>query len=339
MAGHPSRAKDDTVKRTALAALAVIISLSTAMSTAGAAAGPTPGAAANRSAKPLTIAVIGDTPYGADQATAAPLDGLLADIADDPKVRSIVHLGDIKNGGTSCDDAYLDQVAASFARSKEPVVYTPGDNEWTDCHRTSNGSFDPYDRLAEVRDTFFSRPDRALGGRNKALASQGGEFLENVRWAESRVVFATVHVVGSNNGLAPWTPPLETPENAARREAEVARRIDAAVAWINDAFDTAEASGAEGVLIGMQADTFFRDNETARGFVEVNETLEARASGFAGEVLLLQGDTHRYLVDQPFETAPNLTRIVVEGTTVDEWLRLTVDPRAEDLFTWERIQR
>ena len=31
------------------------------------------------------------------------------------------------------------------------------------------------------------------------------DLVENVRWSESRVVFATLHVVGSNNGLAPWT--------------------------------------------------------------------------------------------------------------------------------------
>lgn len=263
---------------------------------------------------------------------------MLADIGSDPKVRRVLHVGDIKNGGTRCDDAYFDQVASSFATSKDPLVYTPGDNEWTDCHRTSNGGYDPYDRLDAVRETFFASPGRSLGRRQMPLASQEGATVENARWVDSRVVFATVHVVGSNNGLAPWTGALETPQNAGRREAEVAARIDAAVAWIDEAFDEAEESGAPGVVVAMQADTF-ATQPVQSGFVEVIDRLEQRAAGFDGDVLLLQGDTHRYLVDQPLDDAPNLTRVVVEGGTVDEWLRLTVDPRASELFTWERVRR
>lgn len=306
-------------------------------------AGPTGAGAANLSkskkpAKALTLAVIGDTPYGADQTDPAAFQGLLDDISADPKVRTVVHLGDIKNGSTVCSDEYFDQIATAFAASKTPVVYTPGDNEWTDCHRANNGGFDPYERLDAVRETFFAERRQSLGRRPMPVTNQKlGPFRENVRWERSDVVFATVHVVGSNNGLAPWTGELETAENAARRESEVAARIDAATIWIDKTFDVAASSGARGVVVSMQADTF-ATTPMLSGFVEVMDRLEERAAAFDGDVLLLQGDTHRYLVDQPFEAAPNLTRIVIEGETVAEWLRLTVDPRAEELF-WERIQR
>lgn len=296
------------------------------------------GNAADRSAKPLTLAVIGDTPYGADQADPAIFEALLDDIAADPKVRTVLHVGDIKDGSTRCDDSYLRQVAEAFAASGEPVVYTPGDNEWTDCHRPTNGGFNPYDRLEAIRATFFAEPGQALGRRPKAVVSQAGDTVENVRWAESQVVFATVHVVGSDNGFAPWTGALETPENQARREAEVAARIDAAVAWIDEAFDVAEATDALGVVVAMQADTF-RTSPMLPGFVEVIDRFEERASAFDGDVLLLQGDSHEYLADQPLDGAPNVTRIVVQGETVDEWLRLSIDPRREELFDWSRIRR
>jgi hypothetical protein len=292
----------------------------------------------DRSNARVTLAVIGDAPYGADQVDPQTFEGLLADIGADPQVRTVVHLGDIKNGSTPCDDAYFDQIADAFAGSRDPVIYTPGDNEWTDCHRPTNGGYDPYDRLAALRSTFFAEPDQALGRRPMAIESQSGDFVENARWVDARVVFTTVHVVGSNNGLAAWSTPLETPENAARRELEVAARIDAAVEWIDAAFDEAEATGAPGVVVAMQADTF-QTQPMLSGFSEVIDHLEARAAAFAGEVLLLQGDSHRYLVDQPLPDAPNLTRIVVEGETVGEWLRLTIDPRADDLFTWERVPR
>lgn len=324
---HPS-----SRSRVGATVLAVALATSAAITPAGA------DNSANRSARPLTLAVIGDTPYGADQADPTTFQGLLDDIAADPKVRTVLHVGDIKNGSTVCSDEYFQQIYAAFAESKEPVVYTPGDNEWTDCHRTNNGGYDPYDRLDVLRETFFAEPGRALGRRPKVLTNQGGGYVENVRWVESRVVFTTVHVVGSNNGLAPWTGDLETAANVARREAEVAERIEAAVAWIDDAFDTAEATGAHGVVVAMQADTF-ATTPMLSGFVEVMDRLEERAAGLDGETLLLRGDTHKYLADQPFDAAPNLTRIVVEGGTVDEWLRLAIDPRAEDLFTWERIER
>lgn len=54
-------------------------------------------------------------------------------------------------------------------------------------------------------------------------------------------------------------------------------------------------------------------------------------------MLLVQGDTHDFLVDTPLAGAPNLTRIVVEGETASEWLRLTVNPRDARVFSWQRI--
>ena len=65
-------------------------------------------------------------------------------------------------------------------------------------------------------------------------------------------------------------------------------------------------------------------------------------------MLLLQGDTHKYLADRPLRSgspvhgvktkAPTVTRIVVEGETASEWLRLRVRPRAKTLFSWRRMK-
>jgi hypothetical protein len=54
-------------------------------------------------------------------------------------------------------------------------------------------------------------------------------------------------------------------------------------------------------------------------------------------VLLIQGDTHEYLVDAPLTGAPNVTRVVVQGETAGEWLRVTVNPRHAQVFTWQRV--
>ena len=42
---------------------------------------------------------------------------------------------------------HLRQPASEFNNFEAPFIYTPGDNEWTDCHRENNGSFDPIERL------------------------------------------------------------------------------------------------------------------------------------------------------------------------------------------------
>src|SRR5947209_8268956 len=91
------------------------------------------------SANPLTLAVFGDWPYGPDVLAAAPL--LIDSINADPKVRLVLHVGDIHSGSQPCtgaelsplpvgsDPTYNDKVSALFEQLKDPLVYTPGDNE------------------------------------------------------------------------------------------------------------------------------------------------------------------------------------------------------------------
>ena len=289
----------------------------------------------DRGAGATTLAVIGDTPYGADQ--AARFGELIARINADPKVRAVVHVGDIKNGSTVCSDDYFASIRDAFATFEDPVFYTPGDNEWTDCHRANNGAYVPTERLAALRERFFSGD---LPGRHgKRVVTQAAEgFPENAQWMESRVVFASAHVVGSDNGLAPWFGGAETPAQQAERLAEVVARTSATVAWIDAAFDRALARDAGGVALFMQADTYTGGAAQQRGFELVRERIAARAAAFGRPVLLVQGDSHRYLVDRPVAAAPNLTRVVVEGETVDEHLRLTVDPREAELFRWQRVR-
>ncbi len=167
----------------------------------------------DRSAKPMTTAVIGDVPYGAAQ--EARFGDFIDAVNDDPKVRAVVHVGDIKSGSTTCSDERFAAVRGAFDTFKDPVVYTPGDNEWTDCHRAAAGAYLPTERLASLRDIFYPEPGRTLGGRERQVNIQADfrgfeDYVENQMWLDSKVVFSTVHVVGSNNGLAPWFGAAET---------------------------------------------------------------------------------------------------------------------------------
>src|SRR4051794_34060694 len=92
-------------------------------------------------ASPATLAVIGDTPYGQPQIDQFPGD--VAEINADPAVSRVIHLGDIKNGSSRCDTSYFRLIRSDFDGFADPLVYTPGDNEWTDCYRANNGGYQP----------------------------------------------------------------------------------------------------------------------------------------------------------------------------------------------------
>jgi len=285
----------------------------------------------DRSAKPLTIAVIGDVPYGTAQEAA--FGELIGAVNADPKVRIVAHVGDIKSGSTTCSDERFAAVAAAFETFKDPVVYTPGDNEWTDCHRLNNGGYNPLERLAAVREVFFAEPGGTLG-RHPMRVDYQPALIENVRWTESRVAFATLHVVGSNNGLAPWSGLGYTTPTAAQT-AEVNQRLAATLDWIDDTFDAAEAEGLRGVVLAMQADTWDPAPQSAQEAIIAR--IAERTAAFEGQVLLLQGDSHVYTADNPLSLR-NFMRIVVHGETMPfEYLRLTINPRGPGLFSWERV--
>jgi hypothetical protein len=107
-----------------------------------------------------SFAVIGDVPYGAAQVAAFPswIDQINS---SDPEMT--FHVGDIKNGSSRCDDAYYTMIRTQFDRFVGPLIYTPGDNEWTDCHRANNGAYHPLERLAYDRSVFFAQPGISLG--------------------------------------------------------------------------------------------------------------------------------------------------------------------------------
>ena len=308
--------------------------ISCALATLVASAAPAHAGAGNtsdESAKPLTLAVIGDVPYGTSQ--EASFGDLIAAINRDPQVRVAMHVGDIKSGSTTCTNERFASIRAAFATFEDPVVYTPGDNEWTDCHRVNNGAYDPLERLDAIRSTFFSDPGATLG-RHPMRVEYQPALVENLRWVESRVAFATLHVIGSNNGLSPYTGLGLTAPTVAQTT-EVQSRVASVLEWIDSTFDTADADDLKGVVLAMQADTWDPIPASAQQTI-VNRIAE-RTAAFDGQVLLLQGDSHTYTADNPIGLS-NFTRIVVHGETLPfEYLRLTINPRDDAIFTWERV--
>ena len=62
---------------------------------------------------------------------------------------------------------------------------------------------------------FFPVPGQTIGGRKKQVLTEAddpahSQYVENVMWMESQVVFATLNLQGSNDDLASWGTPLPT---------------------------------------------------------------------------------------------------------------------------------
>src|SRR5262249_52337402 len=236
----------------------------------------------------------------------------------------------------------------------------PGDNEWTDCHKSKEGSSGyPLFELKAVRDLFFSNPGYTIGGRKKQVLSQAfsnvdsdRQFVENVMWEESSVVFVTLNLPGSNNDTVAWTGIFSNPTAQAQ---EVAERTAADLRWLAGAFAQAESDQAKGIVILTQADMWDLSAIGGDGLDQYDSIVQELAdlcNGFPGHVLLINGDSHVFEVDTPLadpssptgmihgtQAVSNLTRITVEGSTAaNEWLRLKIDPENADLFSWTRIQ-
>lgn len=308
---------------------------------------------------PYTLAVIGDTPYGPIKLAEFP--GLTDKINADPAVRLVAHLGDIKAGKNSlCTNEYFSMIRGLFDRFDDPFAYTPGDNEWTDCHSSKgNGSYTPTERLQQVREDFFPTAGRTLGVHTMRVTTQAddpanADYVENTLWRKARVTFAMLNITGSNNDLAAWGPLPADAGNFASQSAEYTARAQANSAWLEKTFATAERMHAVGIVLMFQADMWDPAEPTLTGFDALVQQIGALATEFGKPVLLLEGDSHKFKVDNPYSSASplhalhpstpevsNITRIVVEGSDAGrtEYLRLTVDPRkkSDTLFSWERI--
>lgn len=333
------------MRRSHLAALAVAGISAVAVTAARPATVP---AAAGQD---YSFAVIGDIPYGAAQIANFP--NVIAQINADPAVQWVDHLGDIKDGSSVCSDQYFQLIKSDFDRFTDPLVYTVGDNEWTDCHRPNNGGFNPLERLAKIRQVFFPDPGRTLGRSVPVLSQAGQGIPEDVRWQRAGVQFAAVDVVGSNDSLAPWTGnTAPTPEQTA----EVLGRTAAVIQEMRDAFAAARAQHSRAVVLLMQADMF--DPTVASpafadyyGFQPIVAAIARESAAFGGPVYLFNGDSHVFNSDKPLaagskwlsfygigQPVPNLSRVTVDGAaTVNNYLRVTVHGTGSDVLTWTRV--
>jgi hypothetical protein len=316
---------------------------------------------ADAQSRKFQFAAIGDTSYS--KIKEQEFDRLMATLNKE-NLAFIVHVGDFEADPRPyqrspdkitmpCTDDNFQRVVATFQKSANPFILTPGDNDWTDCHLVKGRNFDPMERLAKIREMFFPE-GRSLGQKTIAVESQTKDadfkqYRENLMWSFNGVTFATLHIVGSNDNKG------QTPE----MDVEHAERTKANIAWMKKAFAEAKAKNSTGLVLLTQANPGFETHWTPSlvgryfrnfsdvkppekpgpsGYDEILDALVAEMETYKRPTAFVHGDTHIFHVSKPLLSKKtkrffeNFTRIEVFGDPDTHWVRITVDPSKPELF-------
>jgi hypothetical protein len=319
------------------------------------------------------IGLWGDLPYNDVQAQIG-VPNLIADM-NAQRLKFTVHDGDLKGGNgiansvtpTTCSDALYIQALGFFNALNAPAIFTPGDNDWTDCDRASNGSFSSRERLDHERAVLFNTP-YSFGKRRLRQEVQSTPLclgvngpvpcVENRRWSVGNVTYVTLNVQGSCNNLCDTAPD----------PAEFAARNAANIAWLMETFRFAAARQSSAVMIIAQGNPGWdltdgtraplRDPKTLvektatgadaspDGYVDFLRVLRDEVVAFRRPVAYVHGDSHYFRVDKPLLNATgqrveNFTRVETfgdnagNGTNDVNWIKVTVNARSREVFSYQ----
>lgn len=258
-------------------------------------------------------------------------------------VAFVVHDGDFKSGASPCTDDCFQRWYSLIGTFDAPFFFVNGDNEWVDCHREGAGGYDPLERLAMLRQVFYSRP-MSLGKNTLPMERQSdnpadprfSDYSDNFRWEYGDIMFVGLNVQGSNNNLG------RTPE----MDAEFRERNAAVNAFLRESFGLARSKDHLAIVIVIQANPRFENpagDPALDGYRNFRAVLEEETLDFDGRpVILVHGDSHYFRIDKPMRGSvsnrriENFTRVETFGAPDVHWLLATVDYDNPNLFVFEQ---
>lgn len=294
--------------------------------------------AGNVCSQSFKFIALGDMPYS--QPADFPRFERLITAINTQKPDFSIFIGDTKSGNTPCSNEHVEKMTAYFNRFKAPLIYSIGDNEWTDCHRPLAGAYDPLERLDHIRSTQFST-NKSFGKVNLKLQRQAdlmpqfSSYVENSMWTKSGFLFVSVHIPGSNNNLGR--------DEASNQE--YALRNKANLAWMNQAFQLAKDKKYLGIIFAFQADIFFSPelaSSASSGFKDTIALLEEQSEKLPIPILLIHGDSHQLKIDQPLRNKQkklieNVYRLEVMGEDQVQAVEILVDSRKSSPFSFRPL--
>ncbi len=316
-----------------------------------------------RSGQRFEFGIMGDMPYTRKQ--EAEYERVIADL-NARELAFAVHIGDAmfdprpyeRNPDLAREpgsDENYRYVLGTFESCRHPLVFTPGDNDWSDYVEFQKVKAEPFACLAKVRETYF-RPGRTLGQRTMPVTSQRDDpkhqdYVENLAWSAGGVGFVSLHLLGSNDNF----------QRSPELEAERLRRQAANLAWLRSAFQRARDEKSLGLAIMIHANPGFENHWPASylsryfrlfdgmkapnppkptPYDEYIKALAAEMESYDRPTALFHGDTHLFRIDKPLFSAKskrlfeNFTRVETFGWPDSHWVRVTVDPANPQLFSF-----
>jgi len=243
-----------------------------------------------------TIVVLADTPYSdKEKVMLQGPDGILYQLINQANPSAVLHLGDFKSGGEACTDKVLSEHKLLLNQiTPGKLIFTPGDNDWTDCDRASlTQRFDELERLDFLLELIHeTRPLLDINLPN--LRTQQRQ-RENKLWINDRLAVSTLHLVGTSNGRVEITQ--SDPAKARKRADE---RDQANFSWLKEI--EAQAKDFDALIIGFQADIYQQSVVQATvcddsgliacdAFIAYRQAFKAIAKRLNKPVLVSHGDT------------------------------------------------
>ncbi len=299
-------------------------------------------------AAPLDLVVIGDTPYTAED---EPMMAAATEAIKRMNPPFVLHVGDMQSSKAVCgppDDRFAAQIAAL---APIPVIYTPGDNDWTDCvtkiDPATGKHVSELGRLTTLRQRFFAAP--VLTDPAFHYIQQVGT-PENARFDLAGMTFVTLNVVGTNNGRD-----LVLGDDLALATSAATERDTADILWLKQTFASARRSKSEALVVVMQADfthlprtsvsipcrdAIADESRPCDGYADLRKALIKGAKAFGRPVLLIHGDTAPFIMTRGIFTgdAPNIWRLNGAGDVgvnkqgqpqgLRDVTHVTLDPKA-----------
>jgi hypothetical protein len=273
--------------------------------------------------------LIGDVPYSDDERLELPH---MLQAINDKHVDFFAHIGDFKHGKDRCDNSLFEDRYQLFNASQSAFIFVPGDNEWTDCERMSNGAYAPLERLNKLRNLFW-KDGFSLGKNKLSLERQPGVYREHSRFRLGPVLFVTLNLPGGNNNFG----------ITQVSSAEFKARNPVVLAWLKESFALARRERLAGIVLLFHANPGFKhfaQGLAHQGYRDFLESLQAETLNFSGQVVAVHGDSHSSRIDHPLRDAqgkkmPNFTRVETFGYPMMGWTRGIIDTNSPALFSFE----
>ena len=250
-----------------------------------------------------TIIILADTPYSdkEKQMLQGP-KGSLYQLINTENPSIVMHLGDFKSGKESCTNELLNEHKLLLDQVYPgKIIFTPGDNDWTDCDRSSlTHSFDELERLSYLTKLIFQTPP--LLSRNLTTIKTQDSQIENKLWVNERLAISTLHIAGTSNGR------VHIAKSNVKKAIEKANKRDSNnLAWLKKIED--DAKNFDALIIGFQADIYqskiinseactAQSSKTCDAFAIYRKAFEQLAKRINKPVLISHGDTGEFCYEK-----------------------------------------